>query len=60
MRGKTRIIKNVDTQSADKGSACTTLETDILGANSNTANIRKYNPIGKILCLEKIFKYKDG
>ena len=44
----------------DTGSACTTLEIEVLGAHSNTANITEYISEGDTLSPVKLFKGKDG
>jgi len=44
----------------DTGSACTTLETEVLGAHSNTANITEYTPVRNTLSTVKLFIGKDG
>jgi len=36
------------------------LETEVLGAHSNTANITEYIPVGNALSPVKLFKCKDG
>jgi len=36
------------------------LETEVLGAHSNTVNITEYIPVGNTLSLLKLFKGKDG
>jgi hypothetical protein len=39
---------------------CNNLETERLGAHSNTAKLREYIQVGNILNLVEIFKGKDG
>jgi len=42
------------------GSACSTLETEVLGIHMNTANVKEYIPVGNILSAVQPSKGKDG